>query len=363
MNMTEMGLFTGTSKPVNGVGTFAPNGTMTRAQFIVVITRVLFGDEIGSAEDSSAWFEPNWKIAVEKDILLKDDFGGLAGLNQPITREEMSYIMLSALFYKGENPKFLVDSSAIADYDTVDDRYAFSVLSCYSAGIIAGVDSKGTFAPKETVTRAQGATLLYRLINPEVRVPVDFGFPEPIIDVKDNLDIIKQTFYEDYNDKVVTGNMVRAAIQNFEGKAVAILINTVAMTNGDVTHKNHPSIQYLYASDMNSNINIGAKIVKTTGNKPLNTNSKYGNFYINYNMLLELDNSATVISFKDGVYDAKSVFPAVDNNGRVTFDNFTDGILTEGNSEYVNTTAKFSANLMKDAVGSVIGIIFTEISR
>ena len=40
MRATELGLFKGTSTPdANGVGTFNPNGTMSRAEFITVCLR------------------------------------------------------------------------------------------------------------------------------------------------------------------------------------------------------------------------------------------------------------------------------------------------------------------------------------
>lgn len=363
MEMTGMGLFSGTTKPINGIGTFAPTNIMSRAQFITVITRHLFNNELSEMDPGSIWYAPNWSIAVEKGIVNAGDFGGLDGLNEKISREEMAYIMANVLEYNGEKVEKLVDTSVISDFNTVNSVYSNDVLTCYSLGILTGYGD-GNFGPKDSVTREQGAVILHRLIDSEVRVVVDSSKYKPIIDVKDNLDVVKQYSYEDYNDKIVTGEMVRAAIQNYKGKSTAILINTVSMANGGVTHNKHPFIHYLHATDMTSKTNINARMIETTGDKPLNTNSKYGHFYINYNALLELDNSTSVISFKDGVYDAKSVlFAADEKTGKILFDNFTDGIFTEGNGEYVNPSAKFSANLMKDDFGLVIGILFTELSE
>lgn len=194
MSMTEMGLFAGTTPSVDGVGTFSPNATMTRAQFLVVVTRALFAAELASAEQGNTWYETNYNIAIKNGLITENDLGGFDELNKPISREEMSYVMVNAMRYNGESTEKLIDKSAIPDYDTVGAYYTDSVLICYSKGIIAGVDMKGSFAPKMTVSRAQGATLIYRLLNPEVRVSVDLD--NATNDKKDILTISKKGIVE-----------------------------------------------------------------------------------------------------------------------------------------------------------------------
>jgi hypothetical protein len=174
MSMTEMGLFSGTTAPdSNGMGLFSPDEKMTKAQFITVVTRHLFANSLANMTAEGPWYAPNWNIAVEMGILTEDDFGGVEYLNTPISRQEMAYIITNVLKYKEDLPTSLIDKSQIADYHTIGAYYADYVRTCYSAGILAGVDMKGTFAPLATVTRAQGAVILYRLINPDVRVSVD----------------------------------------------------------------------------------------------------------------------------------------------------------------------------------------------
>jgi len=56
--MTKRGLFSGTTEPVNGVGTFAPDDPMTRAAFITVITRELYSEELKSAKSGDEWWSP-----------------------------------------------------------------------------------------------------------------------------------------------------------------------------------------------------------------------------------------------------------------------------------------------------------------
>ena len=76
MSMTEKGLFAGTTEPIDGIGTFNPNGVMTRAQFITVITRALFANSLANMTTEGPWYAPNWNIAVETGILKEEDLGG-----------------------------------------------------------------------------------------------------------------------------------------------------------------------------------------------------------------------------------------------------------------------------------------------
>ena len=55
-------------------------------------------------------------------------------------------------------------------------------------------------------------------------------------------EVFSDSAYEDYNDKVVTGTMVKSAVQNFTGKSCAILIHTTAMEKGVKTY-NKPVIE------------------------------------------------------------------------------------------------------------------------
>ena len=178
MEMTKIGLFKGTTTPVNGIGTFDPDSIMTRAEFLTVITRYLFPEEVSQKEGNvvskyNLWYYPYWLVAVEQGIIKNSDFESVYDIGKPISRQEMAYIMANVLKHLDTVPEGRVSTSKIADYKEIHSKYKESALICYSAGIIYGVDWKGTFAPKEFVTRAQCAAVLYRLITPEARRVVD----------------------------------------------------------------------------------------------------------------------------------------------------------------------------------------------
>ena len=173
MKMTEMGLFSGTSTPVNGVGTFSPDNTMTRAEFLTVITRYLFADELSKMGNSgNVWYENNYKVAVNHGIVKESEFD-LNGLAQSCNRQEMAMFLVRALEVQGEKAETLVDSLRIPDYNAASSNYKSYVLEAYSMGLLAGVDANGTFNPYGTLTRGQAATVLYRMIDKDSRISVN----------------------------------------------------------------------------------------------------------------------------------------------------------------------------------------------
>lgn len=180
-HMVELGMFTGTTKPdANGVGTFSPDATMTRAQFVTVVTRYLYRDELAAIADahknSGLWYSANYEAAVNNGLITASEFTQ-ADMNKPMTRQEMAMVLVRATEALGQYPSQLISSLRIADYNDIGSYYKNYVQKCYSMGMLCGVDDRGTFKPEGTLTRAQAATVLYRLVDPEKRQKVDFTVP------------------------------------------------------------------------------------------------------------------------------------------------------------------------------------------
>lgn len=170
MEMVDLGMFSGTTTPdANGVGTFNPTGTMTRAQYIVVVTRYLFNDELNAMEQGAYWYSNNYDLAVKHGLITKSEFS-IDTLNNPITRQEMALVAVRTAQAQGETMPTLVSTDRIADYATIGNYYKDFVVKAFSMGLISGYDDKGTFGPKDTLTREQGAMVAYRLVNEDSRV-------------------------------------------------------------------------------------------------------------------------------------------------------------------------------------------------
>lgn len=203
---------------------------------------------------------------------------------------------------------------------------------------------------------------------------------EGTVGVQDNLNTVTDSAFEDYNDKIVTGTQVKSAIQNFEGKSVAILINTTAMNKGVKTY-NGRTVTQIEDADGNETDVGGATVWR------LGTN---GLAYINYNALLSADTTGAIADcigkgaaigasdgdplknsdlgadadakLKDGTVTISHAF-AIDGNGKVVFDYSVGGLSRTGNSEYVSTASKFESNIIKDTSGTNVGIMFTQLSQ
>lgn len=168
MKMTEMGLFKGTSTPVDGVGTFSPDIEMSRAQFISVCVIYLYPEiKMGGIK----WYSNYIDKALEAGIIHDYDFTE-GGYDAPCTREEMAYIVVNMALMNGEKASKLVGRLEIPDNFEIDSYYRWYVKQAMLLGIITGTTAEHHFSAKNTMTRAQGATVLYMLLFPEKRTPV-----------------------------------------------------------------------------------------------------------------------------------------------------------------------------------------------
>lgn len=170
MTMVRGGLFNGTTAPVNGVGTFEPDAPMTRAQFVTVLTRLLYADRITTPVNEGSWWQANYETALNAMLLYPGELDGGA-LDQPMQRQEAAMVLVRSAWAKGF-PTRLAKVEAIADYDTVAESYREYVRICFALGLLQGVDAQGSFQPQGTLTRAQAATVIFRLVDGASRKPL-----------------------------------------------------------------------------------------------------------------------------------------------------------------------------------------------
>lgn len=146
-----------------GNGLFMPNKNMSRIEFLTVVIRYLYPNaEKNYQGDRSQWWTPYYQIALEKGLIKTTEFAA-SDMETAMTRQEMALVISRALEKMGRMPLNIVDESKISDYAKIDPYYQEAVKITYSAGIITGRDSTGTFAPKETLTRGQACTVICRM--------------------------------------------------------------------------------------------------------------------------------------------------------------------------------------------------------
>lgn len=185
------------------------------------------------------------------------------------------------------------------------------------------------------------------------------------VDVQTNLESVQASAYNDYDDKLVTGLMVKSAIQTFGGKSTAILVHTTAMEKGVKTYVGHNNIFARVigtASDAKVYINY-CTILQAKGEEDgYYTRSGGTKITVNDCPTLKSAEGRNAAEIYEGVLNVEAPF-VLDANGKVVQDNNVGGLNRTGNSEYINDNGKFQANLIKDASGAIVGVIFTQMAK
>ena len=174
--MVQDGLFAGTSAT-----TFSPDAPMSEVQFLTVVLRKAFPNELTqyNAQYTSSWFDGAYRLGLAKGIISQSVYGSGADMNaRNITRERMTDIAIKGLEAMGEQTYSNAAgvSARVTDLKDCSGTMRDSMIKAYTMGIIAGT-SDTTVSPKQTATRAQGATVLYRFAYPEERSIPDLNAP------------------------------------------------------------------------------------------------------------------------------------------------------------------------------------------
>ncbi|MBE0466980.1 MAG: S-layer homology domain-containing protein, partial [Candidatus Desulforudis sp.] len=167
--MVELGLVAGISDTE-----FAPNRTITRAEFAALLVRAV-GIDAGDVTTSrfadvkaGAWYHNVVNAAADAG-LVSGYSATTFGPNDQITREQMASMVTRALAYKGKGVT-LTDAeveaklAGFSDRNEIADWAQRSVAEAVESGIVAG-RTLDTFAPKADATRAEGAVMILRMYN------------------------------------------------------------------------------------------------------------------------------------------------------------------------------------------------------
>ncbi|MDD3022986.1 MAG: S-layer homology domain-containing protein [Syntrophomonadaceae bacterium] len=165
--VTERETFVGTSN-----NTFSPDTGMTRAMFATVIGR-LYERSYGEIEASGAhtftdcdyvaYYGKYIAWAAENGII--SGYGnGRFGPDDQITREQMAAILYRFADFLGVFPDSMDTILDYHDADSISDYAKTAALYCQTTGVIGGRTGE-VFAPQETVTRAEVATIIQRFVE------------------------------------------------------------------------------------------------------------------------------------------------------------------------------------------------------
>ncbi len=140
-------------------GTFRPNGTITRAESVTVVARLLFGEE-NLPESKSAYTDAqgHWSekyiACLEKEGLLSAYKGNFSP-DKPITRAEFADLAVKVCSLTPGVQRIFTDVPS-------SHTYYDSIMLSAASGLIGGYEDN-TFRPDNTITRAEAVTILNRV--------------------------------------------------------------------------------------------------------------------------------------------------------------------------------------------------------
>ena len=157
-HLKERGMISGVDE-----NNFAPDGTVTREQFVKMFCEAMGYEAMGTGTVysdvvSGSWYEQYISTAVSQKLV-----NGISetvfGIGMPIKRQDLCVIVYRAIGSEETDGEMeFTDSADINDYA----KNAVAYMSEF--GIISGFDD-GSFKPNENCTRAQAAKILCKILN------------------------------------------------------------------------------------------------------------------------------------------------------------------------------------------------------
>lgn len=181
--------------------------------------------------------------------------------------------------------------------------------------------------------------------------------------LQSGIDSVSTQEFASYDNTKVSGTQVATALSMFQGRDVAIVIQTKAFAAIDADHANKA---INYGAIMTSNgqssdrTNLPAKVTTNTGDGA--------------NIITAQAKMAFVIKYVDGPKGASTDVSIWREDGSPNYTGYlhnngglvdscydTIGTTELGNAAYLLSSSRFSSVLIKDPTGSIIGIFFKQL--
>ncbi|MFT9847300.1 S-layer homology domain-containing protein [Aneurinibacillus sp. REN35] len=153
-------------------GKFAPDQTLTKGQFVVMLAGIFKSDLTtrGTAQEVTKYFSDAKRSDYYADELVRlrkagvvDDRGTFNG-ERKLTRQEMAHYLTNAYryLYKQDLSSLInVNNIPFKDAKEIASGYRDDVVIADKINLISGRDN-GEFDPRATLTRGEAASVIYR---------------------------------------------------------------------------------------------------------------------------------------------------------------------------------------------------------
>ncbi|WP_312352783.1 S-layer homology domain-containing protein [Aminipila sp.] len=247
-------------------GSFKPANVVTYGEFIKMALVAATGEDVGNSTKGN-WATNYYNKALELKYFGNSDIKA-EQLNNQIPRSNMALIVSSIL---GEKKIDNYDELEISLKDVNSTvKHDYDIIKAYASGIITGYEDS-TFRPENTLTRAESATVIYRLVDESKRV-----LPEE----------------KKEESKEPSGTDIASVIKNYK----TFEQEKIDLGYGSVLAE---ATSYEFVTDMSGykvtlRENMGTKWIEINGQTPLKL--EWGNMY------LMKDNNLIMFT-QDGIYD------------------------------------------------------------
>ena len=159
-----------------GSGQFAPSGTVSNSQFVTILTRACYANELATTKSNvSTWWGVNMTVGQNNGLLDGTQVGAtykngtwtVSVVNAGMTRYDAAQVVYN--FMNANYPQYLATEaelaavvSNISDYDSIPQNYRKAVCNMYVLGILKGIDKTGRYGGTATLDRAQACIILER---------------------------------------------------------------------------------------------------------------------------------------------------------------------------------------------------------
>ena len=152
---------------LNGVGSdrFDPGGIMTLAEAVTMAARTFAytGGETVPHRFSSPWYQDYVQYAAEQGLCSPNEFGS----DYTKSCDRLTMATLFARAFPRDTEQALNQVETLPDVqNSADNRDVFFL---YEQGVLTGVDGSGTFLPYSSITRAEVAAILNRVLDTSKR--------------------------------------------------------------------------------------------------------------------------------------------------------------------------------------------------
>jgi len=149
-----------------GDGSFGVGESLKVSEALAIADRLhniyYGGSGVFDQTEDTPWYRVYEDYAVRYGLIRKGEYV----MTAPITRRQFAAIISAALPDEALEP--INEVSALPDVSPSDPDFA-AIVRLYRAGILNGVDARGSFLPDAAITREQVAAIITRVADPALR--------------------------------------------------------------------------------------------------------------------------------------------------------------------------------------------------